>query len=398
MPVWRTYWLALGVGLLAVLAGYLRYAPPPIMDPSSEGPISLERTLRMLDVLVGDQIPHPADSPQNEVVRQRIMDLLAEIGLETEQHVTQGIHFLDQEEVPLVNLIYEIYRMLPNDTDFTVYREAGMEGWNFAFIGNVKHYHTPDDRIENVDPRSIQHHAEQAFALMKKLANQRQVEIRPGRAVYFDYLGWRVFRWDEQLVIPLAILPTVAWLLAGLWVLRSGRWKMSALVGAGLLVLGWLVVCGLVLLALFESLKWQGYFSPPWPDWPLPLWILFWSMVAVTAWAVGQMAVRWGLQSALYTVVWSLWLGVLWLVSLYAPGASHLFLIPALWAVLVGWLPGLGAATRGFLAWLGVAGLWLPLEPLYYDALGFMFRDVLVLRLLLVGLAFLPAGVEMNRR
>lgn len=48
------------------------------------------------------------------------------------------------DRVPVAtSLSDEVYRMLPNDTDFTVLREAGMTGMNFAVIGTSANYHTP---------------------------------------------------------------------------------------------------------------------------------------------------------------------------------------------------------------------------------------------------------------
>src|SRR4029077_6914987 len=43
------------------------------------------------------------------------------------------------------SLYYFIYKLLPNDTDFTVFKAAGYEGLNFALIGDVERYHTPQD-------------------------------------------------------------------------------------------------------------------------------------------------------------------------------------------------------------------------------------------------------------
>jgi len=51
------------------------------------------------------------------------------------------------------SLAYEIYKLLPNDTDLTVFKRHGITGVNFAFQGRVNHYHTPMDNIENLSPR-----------------------------------------------------------------------------------------------------------------------------------------------------------------------------------------------------------------------------------------------------
>ena len=39
---------------------------------------------------------------------------------------------------------------MPNDTDFTPFREAGLSGVNFAFIEDVHDYHTANDSLEDL--------------------------------------------------------------------------------------------------------------------------------------------------------------------------------------------------------------------------------------------------------
>jgi Zn-dependent M28 family amino/carboxypeptidase len=56
------------------------------------------------------------------------------------------------------SLMYSIYRTLPNDSDFTIFKDAGFPGFNFAFIDGYNVYHTPQDTVERLDERSVQHH------------------------------------------------------------------------------------------------------------------------------------------------------------------------------------------------------------------------------------------------
>ena len=57
-----------------------------------------------------------------------------------------------KSKFPVTNsLMYSIYKMLPNDTDLTVFREEGkIQGYNFAFIDNHFNYHTVQDTYENL--------------------------------------------------------------------------------------------------------------------------------------------------------------------------------------------------------------------------------------------------------
>lgn len=56
------------------------------------------------------------------------------------------------------SLMYSIYKMLPNDTDLTVFREQGnIQGFNFAFIDGHFNYHTQQDDVAHLDKNSLKH-------------------------------------------------------------------------------------------------------------------------------------------------------------------------------------------------------------------------------------------------
>lgn len=59
------------------------------------------------------------------------------------------------------SLMYSVYKKLPNDTDLTVFREAGnINGFNFAFIDDHFDYHTQQDSFERLDRSSLLHQAD----------------------------------------------------------------------------------------------------------------------------------------------------------------------------------------------------------------------------------------------
>ncbi|MDX1462582.1 MAG: M20/M25/M40 family metallo-hydrolase, partial [Marinirhabdus sp.] len=68
--------------------------------------------------------------------------------------------FLDANtEFPVASsLMYSVYKLLPNDTDSTVFREDGdIDSYFFAFIDDHFDYHTANDTIENLDINTLQH-------------------------------------------------------------------------------------------------------------------------------------------------------------------------------------------------------------------------------------------------
>jgi hypothetical protein len=80
---------------------------------------------------------------------------------------------------PVANsLMYSIYKMLPNDTDLTAFREiSDIPGYNLAYIDGHYHYHTELDKYENLDPKSVEHQATYFLSLVKHLANTNLNEM-----------------------------------------------------------------------------------------------------------------------------------------------------------------------------------------------------------------------------
>ena len=53
------------------------------------------------------------------------------------------------------SLAFEVYQRMPNDTDFSPFRDAGVQGMNFAGIDNAHVYHQENDTPDNLDPAEI---------------------------------------------------------------------------------------------------------------------------------------------------------------------------------------------------------------------------------------------------
>ena len=70
------------------------------------------------------------------------------------------------------SLMYSIYKLLPNDTDLTVFREqAKIQGYNFAFIDSHFNYHTMHDTFQNLDKQSLAHNGSYLVPLLNYFCN-----------------------------------------------------------------------------------------------------------------------------------------------------------------------------------------------------------------------------------
>ena len=63
--------------------------------------------------------------------------------------------------------MFEIYQQLPNDTDFSIFKRAGLPGLNFAFIEGAVIYHTRLDDLEHFDLDTLQQEGSLALALTR---------------------------------------------------------------------------------------------------------------------------------------------------------------------------------------------------------------------------------------
>ncbi|MCA9086072.1 MAG: M28 family peptidase, partial [Planctomycetaceae bacterium] len=111
------------------------------------------------------------------------------------------------------SLFSALYRYLPNGTDFTVFRDAGWEGFNFAILDGAHRYHQPDDTLENLDPRSVQHFGNHVVNLAGTiLSTSADPEFTDRNAVFFDVLGVTVIRFPTDWCLPMAFAVTLlAW-------------------------------------------------------------------------------------------------------------------------------------------------------------------------------------------
>ncbi|HEU4797226.1 MAG TPA: M20/M25/M40 family metallo-hydrolase, partial [Pyrinomonadaceae bacterium] len=128
------------------------------------------------------------------------------------------------------SLFTEIYKRLPNSTDFGVFKDAGYPGLNFAYTDGFAHYHTLSDNIENLDQRSLQHHGNQALTLVQTLGNAEIDQMKGPDKVYFSIPGWLLIHYPQTWVMPLAVLGLL--LLVGVvWLgLRKKHLTISGLV------------------------------------------------------------------------------------------------------------------------------------------------------------------------
>jgi len=247
------------------------------------------------------------------------------------------------------SLYGEIYKFLPNDTDLTPFLGVGIAGYNFAFLGDVAHYHTALDTVANLDPRSLQSSGDAVLALTRALAGQEFDALKSGNAIYLDVMGIWLPRLDVRWALPLSLLAFAAIALVA-W-RRRPTWAGLAmppvfLIGAIALGFGLKAVAGWI----------SGHADPSYAQ-PLALRLA----LGFAVWTLALLAAR----RATVTASW-LWLGGFAVAAAwFLPGLSPYFLFPALVAAValpfgIAWVPALAS----LLVWIQLTAEAEPLMGL----------------------------------
>lgn len=112
-------------------------------------------------------------------------------------------------DFPVANsLTYSIYKMLPNDTDLTRFREDGnIEGFNFAFIDDHFDYHTALDTYDRLDRKTLEHQGSYLMPMMNYFANANLNDLKSDTDdIYFTVPLFKTISYPFSWVVPMLIL------------------------------------------------------------------------------------------------------------------------------------------------------------------------------------------------
>ncbi len=115
-------------------------------------------------------------------------------------------------KVPVANsLAYSIYKMLPNDTDLTRFREDGnIDGFNFAFIDDHYDYHTALDTYERLDKKTLEHQGSYVMPLLTYFADANLNAVKSDvDNVYFNAPLFKTVTYPFSWILPMLIVAFV---------------------------------------------------------------------------------------------------------------------------------------------------------------------------------------------
>ncbi|GAB2874905.1 M20/M25/M40 family metallo-hydrolase [Pseudoduganella ginsengisoli] len=227
------------------------------------------------------------------------------------------------------SLLYEVYKLLPNDTDMSPFKRAGIPGMNFAAIESPYSYHAEIDRPELLDQRSLQHEGELMLSLVRHFSRQDLSSLAAPDHVYFDVPG-ALLHYPASWAFPLA-LGAAALLACLLW---QGRRRAQLRVARAMLAIPVFLLM-LVVLAGAAQLLWRAitlahpqymqFIGPYNSHWYL---LAFTALVAAGYSALQAALARWFSALELAAGAMLCWQALLLASALAMPGVSFVFMWP----------------------------------------------------------------------
>ncbi|WP_068590393.1 M20/M25/M40 family metallo-hydrolase [Cochleicola gelatinilyticus] len=144
------------------------------------------------------------------------------------------------------SLMYSVYKLLPNSTDSTVFRERGdIDSFFFAFIDDHYDYHTANDTFENLDRNTLQHQGSYLLPLLHYFADADLSQLRSETDnVYVNLPFLKLISYPFSWILPMLLLCAALFIVLLFFGISKGKLKGRTIAkGFGTFLLS-LVLCG----------------------------------------------------------------------------------------------------------------------------------------------------------
>lgn len=234
---------------------------------------------------------------------------------------------------PVTNsLAYSIYKLLPNDTDLTVFREdRDIEGFNFAFIDDHFDYHTVRDSYERLDKNSLTHQGSYLMPLLLHFSESDLGQLKSlNDQVYFNIPVFDIVNYPFDWIWPMWWVAVVLFLVLLVFGFKKGTFSLMGIAKGFIPVLATLLINGGIgyfawnaITTVYPQYKdiLHGF---PYNGHTYTLALVFLSL-AICFWLYRSLK-RVSIPDLLVAPA-LVWLAICWGVAQYLPGAGY-FVIP----------------------------------------------------------------------
>jgi hypothetical protein len=263
---------------------------------------------------------------------------------------------------------FEVYKRLPNNTDFTVFKRSGITGLNFAYIGGMVYYHSKMDNLQNVNRSGFQHHGENMLPLLMHFGNIDLKNTKAGNRIYFSVFD-KLVHYPATMAIPLMIVFGLLLLSVLFKGIRKQQLKITRIIAGFFLMILVLVVTSLVIYLAWQMIS--GITNPEYEAQALYTryqaetetgkYMLAFSSITAALFSLGYFLffkrIR---EQDLFSGVLLLFFVLALITSAIAPGGSYLFVFPLVFGTLALALKLKNADLESWrFSWKTTLAIWL---------------------------------------
>lgn len=237
------------------------------------------------------------------------------------------------------SLMYSIYKMLPNDTDSTVFREDGdIDSFFFAFIDSHFNYHTANDSMYFLDWDSLMHQGSYLLPLLHYFADANLSQLKSETDdVYFNFPMVKMVSYPFSWIWPMLILAILIFVGLIFYGIYTERLKGKAIAIGFVPFLISLLLCGIVgffgwklLLVLYpQYLEIQQGFTYN-GHWYIAVFVFL--SLAITL-ATYKRSIKKFNEASIYVAPLFFWLLLNTVIAIVLEGAAF-FIIPVFFGLL----------------------------------------------------------------
>jgi hypothetical protein len=285
------------------------------------------------------------------------------------------------------SFFFNLYELLPNDTDLSVFKRAGIAGINFAAVGRVAHYHTPLDNLEHVTPSTVQDHGDHVLGMARMLANANLGQSKNGDAVFFDLLSLQLVWWPQSWT-PWMALGTLVALLFGAAIHVRNRSTHARAITLGVASFFLSIVGAAAVGGVLGSLASLRSAKATWVAQPGPMLAAMWLIgCAIAVGCATWLRPRAGYEG-LFIGHGLCWVAMSIALAVVLPGGAYLALIPAIaFSICTLLLP---PDASVIVTSVVTAVLWFPVVVAFYDLIGRVALPVIAAVIALLCTTFTP--------
>ena len=254
-------------------------------------------------------------------------------------HMVKGFIEANPEFPVASSLMYSVYKMLPNDTDSTIFRVDGdIDSFFFAFIDSHFNYHTANDSMYFLNWDSLMHQGSYLLPMLHYFADADLSQLKSETDhVYFNFPILKMISYPFSWIFPMLILAVLVFISIILYGVYKNKLNGKAIAMGFVPFLLSLSICGLlgffgwklILLLYPQYLEIQQGFTYN-GHWYIAFFVFL--SLAITL-VIYKRFVKKRNEPSLYVAPIFFWILLNFAVAIFLKGAAF-FIIPVFFGLL----------------------------------------------------------------